>query len=190
MLTTCGTRSGTARAGVIAAAATAGVVLAGCGGSGSSKAAASTGTTTNPSTAPATQVGGKAGFTGQSICAAVPASQVELALGTAAGSGQAAEPKAGIHACSWKASDGSNALVAVIFDDSFDKGFVDDPVSLTNDAAGTSFPTATNTTIDVGARNVTVYGLSASDDRVATSGLSTVANTVNDFIVDSDQAAG
>jgi hypothetical protein len=78
--------------------------------------------------------------------------------------------------------------LGVGFASAFDKNFIDDSVAFTNKAAATSLSTATNTTIDVGARNVTVYGLSEPGSLVAPSDLSRVANTLNDFIVEQDAA--
>jgi hypothetical protein len=165
------------------------VLAAGCGDSGSTTATPATAASpSTTATTDRTQVGGKFGFTGQSICDAVPPSQVVSVLLGPAKAAKPSEPKKGIHACSWVGQDGKRALVAVIFDDSFDKKFVDSPLDLTNEAAGTSFSTAVNTGNDVGARSVTAYGLNDGSPYVATSGLARVANTLNDFIVDQDQA--
>ena len=175
-------------------AATATAVVAGCGSSSGAKTGsapvtpAATSSPASPS-APGTPVAAS-GITGQTVCDAVSASQVEAALGSPVGPGKPAEPKKSIHACGWTATDGKNALVAIIFDDAFDKNFVDDDVvGFTNGIAGTAFETATNTTVDVGARNVTVYGLSSPTGRVKYSGLASIANTLNDLIVDKDKAA-
>lgn len=165
----------------LATAAGSGLMLAGCGSSSSDS------TAQVPSEKPS-KVAGKAGFTAQSVCEAVPNSSLQGALGGPPQTAKLSEPKQGIHACSWVASGGNRAVVAVIFDDAFDKNFVDDSVAFSNKAAATDFTTATNTTIDVGARNVTVYGLSQPGSLVAFSDLSRVANTLNDFIVDRDAA--
>ncbi|MCW2546548.1 MAG: hypothetical protein JWN96_1008 [Mycobacterium sp.] len=130
--------------------------------------------------------GDKKVVTAQAICDAAQPADVESTLSGASGPATPSEPKKGLHACSWTAVDTEHAVVAVVFDDAFDKNFVDDPVSLTNDLAGSNFPTATNVTLDVGAHNVTVYGLSEASDRVAYAPLSKIANTLNDVIVEAD----
>jgi hypothetical protein len=169
-------------------------VVTGCGGSsggdspGASTPSTSSATPAASSATPAAHVGGKDGFTASFVCGAITADTVTKAL-PAAGQPKPAEVKGGIHACSWTAMDGSHALVAVLFDDSFDKHFVKDGLATANGAAGTDFATATNTTLDVGARNVTVYGLGESGDTVSPSKLSLVANQLNDAIVDADAAA-
>jgi hypothetical protein len=167
------------RVSAAVAATLAGAVIAGCGSSGATKPIAAS----TPVKAPA---GDKKVVTAQAICDAAQPADVESTLSGASGPATPSEPKKGLHACSWTAVDTEHAVVAVVFDDAFDKNFVDDPVSLTNDLAGSNFPTATNVTLDVGAHNVTVYGLSEASDRVAYAPLSKIANTLNDVIVEAD----
>jgi hypothetical protein len=159
-------------------------LVTGCGGG---SGGADTSAPASPAT-PAAPVGGKAGFTAGFVCDSVKADTVTQVL-PETGEPRPAEVKDGIHACSWNAPDGSHAVVAVLFDDSFDKNFAKDGLAVANGAAGTGYETATNITIDVGARNVTVYGLGGAGDTVSTSKLSLVANQLNDAIVDADAAA-
>jgi hypothetical protein len=144
----------------------------------------STGTTTTPSAQPTS--GRAAGFPGKTICAAVPASQVQKVLPGASGQGKPAELQRRVHACSWLAPDGKLALVAIVFDNRIDKDFVDDELALANRAAGTHFPVSINTNFDQGARNVAVFILGKSLPLPSIGKAGAVEGTVGDLIYNTD----
>lgn len=170
------------------AVAAACLALGACGSSGKASGSAHSAPTPEAATTPA--IGGRAGFPGSSICAAVPDREVRKVIAGPSGQGTPAEIKKGVHACAWTAQSGKRAFVAVIFDDSFDKKFVHDDLALANGAAKTHFPVSVSTNFDQGARNVSLYALGTSRPLPAYSTFSDAAATLTDFIYNADHAAG
>ena len=166
------------------------VALSACGSSGTSTSAPTSTSAGSSAPAPSASpmVGGKLGFTAAFVCDSVDAAKVRNAVGGEFEAPKPDEPAKGIHACGWVGKDGAEAVVAIVYDDAFDKNFRDDLLKIANDTLQTSYQRSVNTTIDVGARNVTVVGLSESGSSVPVAALSPIANQLNDAIVDADQA--
>lgn len=157
----------------IALAAAATAVLVGCGSSATSSAA--------PASAAATPAAAS-GVTGQAICDAVPATQVEAALGTRVADGTADDSKAAIHACGWIGANGKAALVTVVFDNPDGHQAIKSHLTLTNGIAGTDFSTVSFVANDVLDHEVAVYRLSNDVGVHSTSGLDPISSNVRDLV--------
>ncbi len=174
------------RASVVSIAVAATAVLADCGSSGSAKtdsppatpAATSATSSQSASATPAAAPG----VTGQAICDAVPASQVEAALDTRVADGTADDSTSATHACGWIGANGKGALVAVVFDNSTGHKAFDSQLKLTNGIAGTHFTTVGYIANDVLDHEVTVYLLSNDAGIYSTSGLRPIGGSVGDLV--------